>query len=354
MRTAQWTLGIFLAATLFLGGLQISSLRGEAAQDPASPVKGTLAPVFRPPPIERLRLRLLDPPGPLVDLDVDGPRIAVLARTGWALDSGNGFPEWHGEETAGSPTWLSPAESIALAGEVVFILEPQRSILSIWDTAGARLQEISIPVRRDLAQRATRVVLGPSNRPVVVLQGMNRDGTAYWEILELNRRGEVTGLVSLPTDDEKAIYREPQLAVHGPALLAMSTLSQELWAVDLERGQLHPIAQRRSPPLWPLPRAERRKHARVLSRMPSAMAAHAQLPDYWPTLREFTVQMDGTILQATAAGEEIVQLEQLSLLLDPLGRANLEGFSQPVFLARGRAFVAYEGVEETRVHEIIF
>lgn len=354
MRTAQWTLLPFLAAVLTVGGVHFYLISDEGLQNPAEPMKGDLAPVLDPSPPKIERTRLPETPGRLIDLDAEEERIVVLTRNGWLFSSGEDLQAWHGETTAGSPNWLSSPESIALDGEVVFVLESQRSILSVWDTTGARLGEVRIPLRRDLAQRPTRVIVGPSGRPVVVLQGMDQDGTGYWEILELGRDGMVTGFVSLPSTDRTAIYQEPQLAVRGPALLAMSTLSQELWAVDLEHGQLHPVAKRRAPPLWPIPREERRKHDRVLARMSEAMASLAQLPDYWPSVREFTVLDDGTILQATSAGEVAVQIEQLTSRLEPLGRANPSGFSQPVFLTRGRAFVAEETVEETLIYEIVF
>ena len=353
MRTAQWTLVSFLATLSFLGALYAGVL-GDDGGHPAEPSQGSLAPVFDPAPpgIERLRLR--DAPGRVRDLDADSRGIVVLAGNGWYYQSrGRGWG-WFGEETPGAPHWLSRAESIALAEGIVFILEPQRSILSVWDTAGSRLGEVPIPVRRDLAQRGTRVIIGPAGRPVVVLQGMDQDGTAFWEIMELDRAGGITGLVSLPNKEPTAIFQEPQLAARGPALLAMSSLSQELWAVDLEHGQLHPVASRETPPLWPLPRSERRKHKEVLAQMPGPMAALSQLPGHWPPVREFTVREDGTILQATAAGEVTIQLEQLTTHLQPLGRANRDGFTHPVFLARGRAFVAEERVEETVVYEIRF
>ncbi len=354
MRTAQWTLLIFLSAVLLIGAIHFSVTGGEEAQNPSEPGTGALAPVLDPTPPRVQRIRFPETPGRLMDMDADGERMVVLARSGWQVSPDGDPRTWHGEETAGSPNWLSRPESIALGKEAVFILEPQRSILSVWDMTGARLGEVSIPRRRDLAQRATRVIIGPSGRPVVVLQGMDRDGTGYWEILELNREGTVTGVVSIPTTEKTAIYQEPQLAVRGPALLALSTLSQELWAVDLEHGQLHPVAVRRAPPLWPIPREERRKHDRILARMSGAMASLAQLPDYWPPVREFTFLGDGTILQATSAGEAAVHIEQLNTRLEPLGRASLNGFSQSVFLARGRAFIAEERTEETLVYEILF
>lgn len=353
MRTAQWTLVFFLATLSLLGALY-SGVLGDDGGHPADPSHGSLAPVFDPlpPRIERFRLR--DTPGRVVDLDADSLGIVVLARNGWYYQSAERGWGWFGEETTGAPHWLSRAESIALAEGTVFILEPQRSILSVWDTTGSRLGEVAIPVRRDMAQRATRVIIGPSGRPVVVLQGMDQDGTGYWEIIELDRAGGVTGSVSLPNREPTAIYQEPRLAARGLALLAMSSLSQELWAVELEHGRLHPIASREAPPLWSLPRTEHRKHKEVLAQMSGSMAALAQLPEHWPSVREFTIQEDGTILQATAAGEVTIQLEQLNTRLRPLGRANRDGFTHPVFLARGRAFVAEERVEETVVYEICF
>lgn len=354
MRTAQWLFLTLLATVLTLGGLHMSARRAEAGADPRRPEEGRLAPVLEPGPPMTEKARLRRSPGPIVDLAADGPRVAVLTRRGWFITNESGVESWHGEEIVGAPHWLSGAEAIALKGDRVYILEPQRSILSVWDENGVRRGEISIPVRRDLAQRGTEVLLGPSGRPVVVLQGMDQDGTAYWEILELDSNGQITGMVSLPSKEETAIYQEPKLAVRGPALLSMSSLSQELWAVDLAHGELHPVAVREAPPLWTLPREERRKHRELLARMPGTMARVARLPEYWPPVRDFTVLKDGTVVQVTAAGEETVQLERLTTRLEPLGRANSGGFSHPVFLSRGRVFVVEDRTEETVVYELFF
>lgn len=354
MRTAQWTFFLLLATLLSLAGLQWGALQPDGPGNPAAPGRGALAPVLDPPPPLRERARLSNPPGQIVDLDANDQGMAVLARNGWTYRSRGTAGGWYGEETPGAPRWLSRPESIALSDSSVFILEPDRSILSVWDTTGVRLGEIPIPIRRDMAQRATRVIVGPSGDPVVVLQGLDQDGTAFWEIVELDGNGRLTGLVSLPNQEPTAIFQEPQLAAWGEALLAMSTLSQNLWAADLEHNQRFPVASRESPPFWALPQVERRKHDQILSRMSRAMAARAQLPEYWPSVREFTVRDDGTILQSTATGETTIQIEMLDPRLHPLGRANKDGFKDPVFLAGGRAFLAREQTEETIIYEIRF
>jgi len=353
MRTAQWTFVTFLTALLLLAGIRLTAGSGRS-QDPRKPDRGRLAPVLDPPPRKIPLARFPDTPGPLLDLDTDGERIAVLARNGWAVHPTESGPAWHGGETAGSPDWLSRPESIALSGRTVYVLEPGRSIISVWDISGRRTGEIVIPVRRDLAQRGTSLVVGPSGRPVVVLQGMDQDGTAWWEIVELNPSGVVTGAVSIPTTENTAIFQEPKVAVRDVALLAMSSLSQELWAVDLAGNALHPVASRVDPPIWLLPPREQRKHEELLGRMPPAMAAVARLPDYWPPVREFTVREDGSIIQSTASGEASIQIELLTIGLEGLGRASLDGFPEPVFLAGGRAFVIEEETDGTVVYEILF
>ena len=84
------------------------------------------------------------------------------------------------------------------------------------------------------------------------------------------------------------------------------------------------------------------------------MGSLSALPTVWPSVRDFTVREDGSLLLMVTATEDRIHIEHLSPEAAPIGRFNLDGFDHPVFLSDGRAFIVTEGIEETVIYELVF
>ena len=84
------------------------------------------------------------------------------------------------------------------------------------------------------------------------------------------------------------------------------------------------------------------------------MAKLSALPEFWPSVRDFTIRDDGSLLLTVTATEDRWHVEHLDPGATPLARFNLDGFVQPLFLSDGRAFLAEEDINETVIYEFVF
>lgn len=354
MRAAQWTALIFLLTIGALFFIRFLTGSSQGAEDPTRPDLGGLAPIMTPPPEQLERARFIPEGGDLVDLAVRGDRMAILGRDGWLYSSGDSSRGWFGDHTPGSPDWIDRPISIALGESEVFILDERRLLVSVWDTLGTRTGDLSLPISSTLAHRPTKVLLGPKGRLLVVVQRINMDGTASWDIVAFDSLGSATSLVSIPNQSETMIFQEPLLSVSGSTLMSMDPLTQGLSSVDPASGWVTSVAQREDPPFWLVPRRHVRSYRQLLGRMGGTMAKLSALPEFWPSVRDFTIRDDGSLLLTVTATEDRWHVEYLDPGATPLARFNLDGFVQPLFLSDGRAFLAEEGINETVIYEFVF
>lgn len=355
MRAAQWPLALFL---LLISGLVVSHLLflgPEGAQDPARPDRGTLAPLLEPPPRRLEVARLEGEDGPVVDLAADARSVAVLTSEGWFLFSPESGQSWIGVDDPGSPNWMVRPAAIALGSreERVFVLDGGRSIIAVWDSAGSRLPDLAIPAGNTYARRPTQLLLGPLGRPLVTVQRVDLDGTGFWEVHEYDAAGVPHLSLSLPSRSRHMVFQEPLLARRDTTLFSLTPLSHELARVELDQGRAVTLAFRPDPPLWYIPRRHRRDYRRLLRGLGGAAATVAELPEFWPSVRGLTFRADGSILVTVTAGEDRQHVELLSGALQPIGRFARDGFQDPVFLSKGRAFLAEEGMDETVIYELV-
>ena len=150
------------------------------------------------------------------------------------------------------------------------------------------------------------------------------------------------------------IFQEPLLSRHGSALFTVHALTHEISRLDAESTGIGFVAGRDDPPLWYVPHRHVREYRELLGSMAGPMAALSALPEFWPSVRDFTVRDDGSLVLTVTATEDRRHVEHLSARAVPLGRFNLDGFAEPLFLSNGRAFIADERLDETVIHEFIF
>ena len=354
MRAAQWTALIFLVTISALYLIRFLTGSSQGAEDPRRPDLGNLAPIMTPLPKQLERARFTPEGGDLVDLAVRGDRMAILGRDGWLYSSEDSSRGWFGDHTPGSPDWIDRPISIALGESEVFILDGRRSLISVWDTLGTRTGDLSLPISSTLAYRPTKVLLGPKGHPLVVVQRIDMDGTASWDIVAFDSLGSASSLVSIPNQAETMIFQEPLLSVSGSTLMSMDPLTQGLSSVDPASGRVTSVAQRGDPPFWLVPHRHVRSYKQLLGRMGGPMAQLSALPEFWPSVRDFTIRDDGSLLLTVTATEDRWHVEYLDPGATPLARFNLDGFVQPLFLSDGRAFIAEEGINETVIYEFVF
>jgi hypothetical protein len=213
--------------------------------------------------------------------------------------------------------------------------------------------DLRIPSGSTYAQRPTQMLLGPRRSPLVALQRVETDGEAFWDLLAFGPRGEVEPVLSLPRPSRSMVFSEPLLAFQDSTLLSMAPLTHGLSRVDLRTGRLAGISNRVDPPMWYVPRRHRREYRRMVRGLGGNAAGLAGLPDLWPSVRDFTVRDDGSLLVAVTAGEDRVHIELLTRELEPLGRFSDAGFLESVFLSQGRAFIAEERMDGTVIHELL-
>lgn len=354
MRAAHWTIALFFFAIGGLLLLRLSPGESRAGENPAIPDLGTLAPIMNPPPQRVERARFVPEVGAVVELAAQGDKMVILSSKGWLFQSGASSHGWFGDPTPGSPAWLDRAVSVALGEGDVYILDERRSTVSVWDTLGIRTGEFPIPVRADLVQQPKRVLIGPTGDPLLVALGINMDGAAAWTILAIDSLGGTRTLDSLPSREESVIFQEPRLAVNSLSLFMIDPLTQLLSSYDQVSGGFGPPARREAPPLWFVPKRQLREYQRLLGRMGGTLARLSALPEHWPSVQDFTVRADGSILLVVTATEDRFHIEHLTSGTVPIGRFNLDGFDRPLFLSDGRAFIAEEGINETVIYEFIF
>ncbi len=356
MRTARWTAGIFVLALAGILGLKLARAPEGEPGDPLTPDQGLLPPLLEPPPRDSLFFSFRPEAGEVVSLAVDGDRLFLLAREGWALASGDTLRGWFGSSTPGDPEWLHRPVEIAAASGAVYILEGNRQVVSLWDTLGTRLGEMRIPGSGDLGQRPTSLHLpGPSgSEPLVVVQRLNGQEPGSWDLVRLSPDQPARILVSRAGSEGDFIYREPRITVGRGGVFWGESLTAEIFRVDQGGGVLTPAAVRRDPPRWRVPPGLRREHEKLLATLPGPVARISHLPTFWPILRDLGVRGDGSFLLAYSAAEDWMHLELLAPTGEPQGRLTQEALADPVFFSRGRVFLVREGPDRTRIHELVF
>jgi len=353
MRAARWTFVLFLVSGAALTGAFLATSGPVGAEDPTHPDVGVLAPLLEPPP-RRVSRAIVSPElGEVLDLSLHGGTVAILALEGWLLQSDSSSVEWKRSRSPGSPHWIGRPASIAVGPDSVYVLDRDRSVVSVWDRAGIRGRDLRIPSGSTYAQRPTQMVVGPRGPPLVALQRVGADGKAFWDLLAFGAQGEVTPVFSLPRPSRSMVFSEPLLAFQDSTLFSVTPLRHELSRVELKTGRLVRISSRADPPMWYVPRRHRREYRRMVRGLGGNAAGLASLPDHWPSVRDFTVRDDGLVLLTVTAGEDRVHIELLTPGMEPVGRFSEEGFLESVFLSRGRAFIAEEGMNGTVVHELL-
>jgi hypothetical protein len=353
MRDARWTFVLFLVSGAALAGAFLATSGPVGAEDPTRPDVGSLAPLLEPPP-RRVPRALVSPElGEVRDLSLHGGTMAVLASDGWLLQSASSSVEWERSRSPGSPDWLGRPVSIALGPDSVYVLDGDRSVVSVWDRAGHRGRDLRIPSGSTYARRPTQMLLGPRGSPLVALQRVENGGEAFWDLLAVGPEGDFEAVLSLPRPYRSMVFSEPLLAFEDSTLFSMAPLTHGLSRVDLKTGRLVGISDRADPPMWYVPRRHRREYQRMIRGLGGNAAGLAGLPDRWPSVRDFTVQDDGSVLLAVTAGEDRVHIELLTLGMEPVGRFSEKGFLESVFLSRGRAFIAEEQMNGTVIHELL-
>ena len=353
MRAARWTFVLFLISGAALTGAFLTTSGPVGAEDPAHPDVGILAPLLDPSPRRVPRAVLSPELGKVLDLSVHEGTVAILALDGWLLQSASSSVDWERNRSPGSPDWLGRPVSIALGPDSVYVLDGDRSVVSVWDRAGHRGKDLRIPSGTTYAQRPTQMLLGPRGSPLVALQRVETGGEAFWDLLAFGPRREADPVLSLPRPSRSMVFSEPLLAFQGSTLFSLAPLTHGLSRVDLKTGRLVGISNRADPPMWYVPRRHRREYRRMVRGLGGNAAGLAHLPDLWPSARDFTVRDDGSLLVAVTAGEDRVHIELLSPGMEPLGRFSEEGFLESVFLSRGRAFLAEEQMNGTVIHELL-
>jgi hypothetical protein len=280
--------------------------------------------------------------------------LAILCSGQWFLSDGGGLRGGFGDRSPGSPAWLARPVSIALGGGRVYVLDAGRHALTVWDTTGARLQDISLsPAASDLLTQPLQVMVGPGGVPVVLSFHLGRDGLARWEAVSHAEAEPSRMVFALPSSSPSALFDRPLLAGDGLDLLVVGALDHSVSRVEGGAGEPIPRLERAAPPLWRIPASFRRRYAGVLHRLGRGpTGAVSVLPEFWPSVRDVTVRPDGSFLLAISAGEERQHVE----LLDPAGipvlRLSRDGFREPVHLDGGRVFLVRETLDHTEIHEL--
>jgi hypothetical protein len=227
-------------------------------------------------------------------------------------------------------------------------------VVAAADTLGETTRIIPLPTVGTLSQRATSLTLGPSGHPIVVVQAVDLDASASWEILDPLLEDSARVLASLQNNDPTMTFQGPLLSSWEGRILSLHPLTHSLSVLQHGHGSFTPKWVRDNPPLWKIPGRHLRDYRRLLGRLGSIMADLSALPPYWPSVRGFTVRRDGSVLLAVTASADRVHIEHLDPAGNPQQRFSSEGFTDQVFLTQGRAFIVQEGWEETSVHEFVF
>lgn len=359
--------GLVIVLSLTVGVLVWILLPGEGPrgmEDPARPDRGVLAPFNGEVPLVPL-VRIPGGAGRIVDLAASGEILAILTRNRWYIRDARGAEGVRGgfgDPTPGSPDWLARPVSIAMSGHAVYVLDAGRSLVSVWDTGGVRRGEIPLRPGDELSFQPMQVLIGPGGDLIVLSLSISREGVGRWEattyghvgVQAVRVRGEEQAPARVLAVEGKAssfIFHRPFLAPHQESLLGAMALDQSFFRARPGSGDPEPLFQRPDAPRWEVPLSQQRRYADILSRMGGVAAGLSHLPEQWPSIRGLTVRPDGSFLLAVAAGEEHQHLELLSPEGIPLRRLNRDGFTEPVFVHGGRAFMVSEDLDETVIYE---
>jgi hypothetical protein len=364
MRAAH---GLVIVLSLAVGMLVWILLPKEGSRgmgDPARPDRGVFAPFNGEVPLVLLA-RIPGGAGRIVDLAADGEALAVLTRNRWYIRearAGEGVRGGFGDPVPGSPDWMARPVSIALSGDAVYVLDAGRLLVSVWDTGGVRRGEIPLRPGDELSFQPMQVLVGPGGELIVLSLSISREGVGRWEattygpvgVQAVQARGEEQAPVRVLAVEGQArsfIFHRPFLAPHQESLLGAMAQDQSFFRARPGSGELEPLFQRPDPPRWDVPLSQQRRYADILSRMGGVTASLSRLPEQWPSIRGLTIRPDGSFLLAVAAGEEHQHLELLDPGGIPLRRFNREGFTDPVFVHGGRAFMVKGDLNETVIYE---
>lgn len=351
MRAAHGVVLVFVLALAGLGSVLLTGRESDGTEDPARPDRGALAPFDGDVP--RLPVaRLPGSAGRVVDVAGSGDLLAVLTRDHWYLHSPAGLRGGFGDPIQGAPEWLARPVAIAVADGEVYVLEAGRHRVSVWDTAGVRRQEIGLETGREISLQPEQLLVDARGRVVVVTLAVEPDGSGRWEATAYGQDGAVETLLSHASDARSVTFARPHLALRGEDLIGVGALDHAYFEVT-GGGHVRPFAHREAAPLWRVPARHRRSYDAVLTRLTGAHATLSALPDHWPSVRGLAVRADGSLLVAVTAGEEHLHIEQLTPDARPVRRFGSHGFTDPVFLADGRAFLVEETEEEVVIHEFL-
>ena len=366
MRAAH---GLVIVVSLTVGVLVWILLPGEGPrgmEDPARPDQGVLAPFNGEAHLVPL-VRIPGGAGRIVDIAASGETLAILTRNRWYIrdaQGGEGVRGGFGDPTPGSPDWLARPVSIAMSGHAVYVLDAGRLLVSVWDTGGVRRGELPLRPGDELSFQPMQVLVGPGGDLIVLSLSISREGMGRWEATTYGH----VGMQAVPVHGEEQaparvfvvegkasafIFHRPFLAPHKESLLGAMALDQSFFRARPEAGDPEPLFQRPDPPRWDVPSSQKRRYNDILSRMGGVAASLSNLPEQWPSIRGLTVRPDGSFLLAVAAGEEHQHLELLSPEGIPLRRLNREGFTEPVFVHGGRAFMVSDDLDETVIYEFV-
>lgn len=354
MRAVHIVFSTLAVVSAGLAGLLWLGRSAEGAASPTEPAKGALAPFLGDSAAWVEVGRLEGAAGSPVDLAANDSGVVVLFAAEWYWVQGGIVAGGFGDPVPGSPHFLAQPKGVALGKGQVLILEQAGPRVSFWDRAGARLGEIPLPPPPEGFGLPLQVLADGEGNPLVLTLVQLPRGDARWEVGRLSWDASPQGLFSLPASRPSGLFARPFLARSGAHLLALMALDHQLYSVPLEGGRVEQVSQRRDPPLWAVPpRVRARYQSRIGALGGGRLGDLMDLPPYYPSVRDLTVRPDGTLLVAVTVDEDRQHLEVISPQGEPLFRFNREGYTSPLFLDGGKAFVLGETLEGTVIYELI-
>jgi hypothetical protein len=352
MRAAHGLLILFAVLIVVLSTVAVRTSGTPGGKDPASPDRGTLAPLVPGVVPSRMIARIPPEAGRVEDVAASGDLIAVLTRDQWYLQSRGGLRGGFGDSEKGAPDWLGRPISIAISEDRVYVLDASGFLVSVWDTTGTHLHDITLAPGDAASFQPTQVLAGPADSVVVLAIRIGRDGNASWQAIVHDEEGASRVLFVTEGRRPSAVYDRPLLAWRGGALLGINALDHSIVRVE-GPGPPTLYATRSDPPLWKVPGTIRRRHGERLGGMAGGMGSSVgMLPEMWPSVRDFSVAAGDSMLVAVTAGEDRLHVELLAPDERPVRRFSARGFNEPVFLDDGRLFLIHETLDGTEVHEL--
>jgi len=355
MRAAHGLLWSFLALVAALLATLHLTRSDEGREDPSTPDQGALAPLPDRLPSSLPLATLEGGAGSVQDVAARDGTVAVLMDQSWYLVRNDSVLGPFGDAVAGAPGWLSRPVSIAIASDGrTFVLDAGRRAVSVWGANGVWVGDVPVPGGDGAPLPPAQVVVGPSDQAQVLSLQIDLDGDARWVLHGLGPEGGAEVWFSIAAREGVAVFDRPLLAYHDGRLHGVNALDHASFAWYPEGDGLRPLGRRPEPPLWIVPRRIRREHQQMISAFGGgAPAAYSQLPAMWPSVRDVTVRRDGSVLMLVTAGEDRQHIELLTAALVPRWRFNAEGFTEPVFLDGGRAFMVEVKMAETVISEFV-